>query len=377
MKIILYSYFFTLMFCFQIANTFARVINLHIQYFVSSIPQSCSVTFYSTDGFNRLDPIYDGDIRLPSYKLGEVFKVEFNFTDAQNNIWLPDSLVVILNENEDYRKNVIPSLSNSTFRFIIENEESYMRPKTLSIEFSSPIGYRTKALIPINWFEVLVGYSPSIINFSSLVEEPVVKDGYAVQVAVLNTKKTQEAFPGLDDLGRFYRVLEDEKYKYRIGTYPTEIRAGQVKDKAVTRGYKDAFVRWQPETILFGFPSSSEPSLLAEGFDPQTYESNYPRGMAVTSSEPSNIIPSTPQIYDTYSIRSAFISNEYYIQILATRAFQNEQQFGHLRQFGQIYIIPEGGFFKVRIGIFSNRTEAERIINQIRQQYRDAFIVSR
>jgi hypothetical protein len=193
----------------------------------------------------------------------------------------------------------------------------------------------------------------------------------------LNTKKTQEAFPGLADLGRFYCVKEDEKYKYRIGTYPTEIRAGQIKDKAVTRGYKDAFVRWQPETILFGFPSSSEPSLLAEGFDPQTYESNYPRGMAVTSSEPSNIIPSTPQIYDTYSIRSAFISNEYYIQILATRAFQNEQQFGHLRQFGQIYIIPEGGFFKVRIGIFSNRTEAERIINQIRQQYRDAFIVSR
>jgi hypothetical protein len=83
-------------------------------------------------------------------------------------------------------------------------------------------------------------------------EEPVVKDGYAVQVAVLNSKKTQEAFPGLDDLGRFYWVLEDVKYKYRLGTYPTVIRAGQVKDKAVTRGYKDAFVRWQPETILFG-----------------------------------------------------------------------------------------------------------------------------
>jgi hypothetical protein len=107
MKTIIYFFFFILMFCFQIENTFAQVINLHIQYFVDGNPRNCSVSFYSSNGFNSLDPIVDGDIQLPPDKMGETFKVEFKFTDAQNNIWLPERLRVILNENEDYGKNVI------------------------------------------------------------------------------------------------------------------------------------------------------------------------------------------------------------------------------------------------------------------------------
>jgi hypothetical protein len=391
MKTIIYFFFFILITCFQIENTFAQEMNLHIQYFVDGNPRDCSVSFYSANGLNSLDPIVDGDIQLPPDKMGETFKVEFKFTDAQNKILLPERLRVILNENEDYGKNVFPSLLNSTFSLFITNEkELYKRPNNLSIEFFFQIGYRAKVSIPIKWFgirglneeeysEYQIRKGKRQFGYASInnKEEPVIKDGYAVQVAVLNSMETQEAFPGLADLGRFYCVKEDVKYKYRLGTYPTVISAGQIKDEAVTRGYKDAFVRRQPE-IYLGVSGSPEPSIQTNSYNFETYRVK--GGIVPPSLEPSDgilLYANDQSSVAVYSTRPAFISNEYYIQILATRAFQNEQQFGHLRQFGQIYIAPEEGFFKVRIGIFSNRTEAERIINQIRQQYRDAFIVSR
>jgi hypothetical protein len=61
------------------------------------------------------------------------------------------------------------------------------------------------------------------------------------------------------------------KIQIPIGTYPTVISAGQIKDKAVTRGYKDAFVRRQPE-ILFGFPGLQNQVIQTDSFNFETYQ---------------------------------------------------------------------------------------------------------
>jgi hypothetical protein len=84
MKTILYFIFFHPNVLFSDSKHLCSGDEFTHSIFCEQYSTNCSVSFYSTDGFNRLDPIYDGDIRLPLIKWVKFLK--WNLTSLMHKI---------------------------------------------------------------------------------------------------------------------------------------------------------------------------------------------------------------------------------------------------------------------------------------------------
>lgn len=67
----------------------------------------------------------------------------------------------------------------------------------------------------------------------------------------------------------------------------------------------------------------------------------------------------------------------YAVQLASLSQAPNLDQFNNLNSLGNVYTVNQGGAFKVRLGVFSTRSEAERVAAQVKSSgYSGAFIVA-
>jgi|APTNR8051073442_1049403.scaffolds.fasta_scaffold00247_31 hypothetical protein len=76
--------------------------------------------------------------------------------------------------------------------------------------------------------------------------------GYSVQVAALSSASLGNKFDNLNSLGDVYSVNEGNKYKVRVGVYPTRADAEKALRSAKTKGYTGAFIVQEAGTIGTG-----------------------------------------------------------------------------------------------------------------------------
>lgn len=104
-----------------------------------------------------------------------------------------------------------------------------------------------------------------------------------------------------------------------------------------------------------------------------TVESNIlgaTRLIPVTGTPPPGTPPGTPSPVAGQSIPAGFS-----VQLASLKA-PNVESFGNLGSLGTVYAKPEGGTYKIRVGVYSTRQQAEAAMRTARQQgYRQAFIV--
>lgn len=70
----------------------------------------------------------------------------------------------------------------------------------------------------------------------------VITEGYSVQVAALGSNDLGNKFNNLASVGDIYTVNENNKYKVRVGVYPSRSDAEKALSAAKSKGYKGAFI---------------------------------------------------------------------------------------------------------------------------------------
>lgn len=71
------------------------------------------------------------------------------------------------------------------------------------------------------------------------------------------------------------------------------------------------------------------------------------------------------------------VANGFAVQLASTSQQPNLSQFANVQNLGQVYSVQEGGRYKVRVGVFATRTEAERALASAKGRgYSGAFIVA-
>jgi len=70
----------------------------------------------------------------------------------------------------------------------------------------------------------------------------VVPSGYSVQVAALSSAALGNKFDNLNSIGDVYTVNEGNKYKVRVGVFPSRADAEKALRSAKTKGYTGAFI---------------------------------------------------------------------------------------------------------------------------------------
>lgn len=297
-----------------------------------------------------LMPLYYVEIDLSAcgmgtYRTDKTGKVKFPLSASTN-------CTASLNR-EGYESVLLPIQANASHQFIVSMSPIGAQPEiNNNPTISAPITYSTEEPVTNN-SKLLVSRA---IEPTNIIETEPQASGYAIQLAAgpgaLRSEKLAQ-YDELAPLGNIYSKVENNMTKVRLGVYPDRAQAQAALPDA-KKVSKDAFIVKESgvdESLL----------LVDEPLEPVMHDAAVKNPLAIESA-------AAAQLGVYFSVQVASLSES---DPLVMSGYSN------LSDVGNVYVKPENGMQKVRVGVWSAHSEAEKARETlIRLGHKDAIIVT-
>lgn len=290
----------------------------------------------------------------------------------QLNFQSPDGIIVpeeVMIENQ-----ILPDRDNLIFT--IGDPQAWFAQKNIRI---SVFAHRPKLdswlEIPINWSNAQRQQVPTDYNFTPKspatdLSTGYLEPGYAVQIAAQDFKPLQRQFENLFSYGQLYYIQEASYYKIRIGSFgarQTAINLLSTIRRLNNGRYSDAFLINETDPLyLYDQKDASGATLLDQAV----------KGPSRTPDE------AVPASYETaaqpFNPSLAFVSYEkpgVAIQLTTKVQPPNLAPYRQLEDYAPLYVLREGRVYKLKMGPFKSKSEAEAVLPMVRAAgFSSAFV---
>ncbi|MBK8554965.1 MAG: SPOR domain-containing protein [Lewinellaceae bacterium] len=312
---------------------------------LSAIVSSQLYTLLVTD--NNLQPIAAVDVDLTACG-GNVYQTDPS-GKCKFMLDIDGSCMLSLNKL-GYESVLMPIQENATKQFIVAMtpvEKTSFQPVAKNKEELAPIAYSTTPAKANT--TLLTAKTVDPVPTATLPEQPT---GYAIQLAAGPGALSNDRVPRYETLsgyGNIYTKTERNLTKVRLGVYKTKEQADEILPKAKEVS-KDAFV-----VLEYGVDKSLVVAdKKEEDLKPMAYEYT-----AKTVEAPKAAVYFSVQIA-SLSDNSPLLMNKY----------------SGLSEIGNVYVRPDNGFTRVRVGVWDNYPSAENAKQAlVNLGYNDALII--
>lgn len=292
-------------------------------------------------------------------------RLQLNFQSA-DGIIVPEE-VIIENQILSDKENLI---------FTIGNPQAWFAKKEIQLSlFSHRPKLDSWLEIPINWSNAQGRQIPTDYNFTAKspttdLSTGYLEPGYAVQITAQDLKPLRRQFERLFSYGQFYYVEEASYYKVRIGTFGDRQTALNLLSavKKINNGrYSDAFLINETNPLyLYSQKDDGGAALLDQAVKgvPRTPAADVPASYEA-STQPFN-----PSL--------AFVSYEkpgVTIQLITKVQPPNLAPYRQLEDYAPLYVLREDRVYKLKMGPFKSKSEAEAVLPMVRAAgFSSAFV---